>query len=108
MRTYSYAVGAGVEWLRNCDACENLPVDGPWLSPFHDPAPWYSATDYNYGGFYGFYGMEVTGDSTSTRTAKVTNTIDIGGVIGPAYFGPRTLLFRLVAVAQNDCSLEYG
>ena len=111
-RAYAYARNAGIGWLQECTDCEEVAMvvpGGPdFISPILDPAPWYDIDNPDTWGFLGVIGLEVTGDESSTRQVTVTNTLQSGGIIGPPYFGPRTLVFRGILVAIDECSLQAG
>lgn len=113
-RAYAYASNGGIGWLQDCSTCVTTePVvpgapEGGFVSPKIDQAPWYDEEDPDSWGFFGVVGIEVTGSDDSTRTATITQTTTIGGVIGPVHYGPRTLVFRVLVVAADECSLQFG
>lgn len=111
-RAYAYAAEAGICWLHECDACPQTAVivPGPseYVSVAADPAPWYRANNPDSEDFLGVVGLEVTGVEDSTRQATVTMGLTGGGIIGPTYMGPRTLVVRALAIALDECSLQYG
>ena len=111
-RAYSYARNAGISWLQECLDCPEaalvMPGGPDFKSPELDPAPWYDEENPDTWGFYGVVGLEVVGADTSTRQVTITNTLQAGGVAGPPYFGPRTIVFRGLLVAQDECSLMAG
>lgn len=108
---YVAATGA-LPWLHDCDVCTDLtpvlPGSGVYVSVNADPAPWYNARNMDSLGFLGVMGLEVTGAEDSTRQATVTSVLRGGGVIGPTYLGPRSIIVRALAVATEECSLQYG
>jgi len=112
MRAYAYARWAGLDWLKSCDECEGLDMltsEGKgYVSPIADPAPWYDVDNPDSYGFLGVVGMEITGASDSTRQANVSMSLSGIGVIGPTYMAPRTMVVRALAIARDDCALEYG
>jgi hypothetical protein len=111
-RAYAYAHNAGICWLNECDACPEAAIivpGGPtFVSPILDPAPWYVVDNPDSWGFLGVVGIEVTGVEDSTRQAAVTMGLTGGGIIGPTYMGPRTIVVRALAIATDECSLQYG
>ena len=111
-RAYAYASFAGICWLEQCDACPEASVivpGGPdFISPTLDPAPWYDLDDPDSWGFLGVVGLQITGAESSTRQATVTMGLTGGGIIGPTYMGPRTLVVRALAIATEECSLQWG
>jgi len=111
-RAAAYAERAGLTWLLDCNQCPEASVivpGGPnFISPTHDPAPWYDVDDPDSYGFFGVVGLEVAGAESSTRQATVTMGLTGGGIIGPTYMGPRTLVVRALAIAADECSLQYG
>jgi hypothetical protein len=112
-RAYSYAENAGICWIHECDTCPEALIimpgaAGGFVSPVADPAPWYTASNPDSGGFLGVIGIEVTGAENSTRQATVTMGLTGGGVIGPTYMGPRTIVVRAIAIALDECALQYG
>lgn len=113
-RAYAYALNAGIGWLNDCSTCAVTdPVvpgapDGGFVSPAADSAPWYDPDNPDSWGFYGVVGIEVTGDDDSTRSATITQATTIGGIIGPVHYGVRTLVFRVLVVAADECSLQFG
>ena len=113
-RAYAYVRQSDITWLQECTDCPETQtvvpgfgVDG-WLGVVEDPAPWYDPANPDTEGFLGVIGVEVTGDEDSTRNVTVNNSITSGGVLGPPYFGPRTLVVRMIAVATDECSLQAG
>jgi hypothetical protein len=108
---YTAATGAA-PWLLNCDLCTDinpvLPGGGGYDTPAADPAPWYNPRNLDAAGFMGVLGLEITGAEDSTRKASVVTALRGGGVIGRTYEGPRTLVVRALAVADAECSLQYG
>jgi len=110
-RAHSYATSKGLCWLYECEDCDSALTATPGF-PFEsvraDPAPWYSANDPDSEGFLGVIGMEVQGAENSTRQANVMMSTSGIGVIGPTYMGPRTLVIRALAIATDECSLQYG
>lgn len=111
-RAYAYASKAGLDWLQQCDACPDAAVivpGGPrFSSPVEDPAPWYRDDNPDSRGFLGVVGIEATGAENSTRQASVTMGLTGGGIIGPTYMAPRTIVVRALAIATDECSLQYG
>ncbi len=111
-RVFSYADTYGICWLERHTECTNTAYLTPGGPDFHDPAsdkaPWYDPLNPDTAGFLGVVGIDVTGSDSSTRTATVTPTLGDGGVIGPLYFGPRTMVIRALAVARDACSLQSG
>lgn len=109
MRAYAYAEQGGICWLERCDECETIAHILPtFTAPEIDNAPWYTPDDPDSIGFYGVVGLAVEGADSSTRQSTVKMALTGGGVIGPSYEGPRTLVIRALAVAADDCSLSYG
>jgi hypothetical protein len=107
-RTYAYAQAAGITWLQDCFQCYNLPNAATYVDPINDPAPWYNASKPDTAGFLGLLGIGESGNDTSTRAVSVVNTITTGGVLGRVYFGPRSFLVRVLAIAQSDAALQAG
>lgn len=111
-RAYAYARWASLTWVIPCDECEGLDMITSnglgFQSPILDPAPWYDPDNPDSWNFLGVIGMEVTGASDSTRQANVTMGLSGIGIIGPTYMAPRTMTVRAIAIARDDCSLEYG
>lgn len=113
-RAAAYARYGGIPWLEDCASCASsdpvvpgAPPDG-YVSPAADPAPWYDPDNPDSWGFYGVVGVEVSGDEDSTRTVQVTKPVLGGAVMGAINYGPRTLVFRALLVAADDCSLSFG
>ncbi|HEY6415388.1 MAG TPA: hypothetical protein VIX41_04090, partial [Acidimicrobiales bacterium] len=111
-RAYAYAEQAGICWLQQCLDCPTVELaipGGPnFVSPKDDPAPWFDADNPDTWGFLGIIGLDVQGVDSSTRHANVTEALTGGGVIGPSYYGPRTIVVRGLAIATDDCSLQAG
>ena len=110
-RAHSYAAREGLCWLYECENCSSAVTATPgypFLGVALDPAPWYSAEDPDSEGFLGVIGLAVEGADNSTRQASVTMSTSGTGVIGPTYMGPRALVVRALAVATDECSLQYG
>lgn len=110
-RAYHYASAQGLTWLQECNLCPGIDtvVEGaPYSDPASDGAPWYDPNNVDTAGFCGVIGLDIIGADSSTRTANVTQSMSGGGVVGPLYFGPRTLVVRALAVAVDDCSLAAG
>jgi len=111
-RAVAYARAAGLNWLHECGDCPQLIGIGndgqPYDTPATDPAPWYDPTNDDSEGFLGVVGLDVTGMENSTRQATVTMAMTGGGVIGPSYEGPRTIVVRAIAIAVDECGLSYG
>ena len=110
-RAYAYAYDAGLCWLQQCGDCDTAAVvtpGFPYASPVLDPAPWYDPNDPDSAGFLGVIGLDVVGEESSTRQAEVKMGLSGIGIIGPTYMGPRTLVVRALAIATDDCSLQYG
>ena len=112
-RAFAYAQGsASVDWLHECDLCPEaalvVPGGPDFVSPVADPAPWYDADNPDSWGFLGVVGVELTGVDSSTRQSTVTMALTGGGVIGPTYLGPREMVVRALAIAEDECSLSFG
>jgi len=110
-RALTYAAQAGISWLADCDGCEALTLvmaGAPFVNPWDDPAPWYDPNDPDSFGFLGVVGLDVEGAVSSTRQTSVQMGLGGVGVVGPSYMGPRTLVVRAIAIATDDCSLQYG
>lgn len=111
-RAYAYTRWAGLPWLIPCDECDGVETitsrGKGFLSPILDPAPWYDVNNPDSWGFLGVLGLEITGGSDSTRQANVSMSISGIGVIGRTYMGPRTMVIRALAIARDDCALEFG
>lgn len=111
-RAYAYARNMGICWLQACEDCDAATMVTPggnvFTSPGLDKAPWYDFNNPDTWGFLGVVGLDVQGDINSTRNVAVNNAVTTGGVLGPPYFGPRTLVLRCLAVAVDECSLTAG
>jgi hypothetical protein len=112
-RAYAYTRQAGIPWLKECDDCPETSTVVPgggagWMGPALDPAPWYDPQNPDTEGFLGVVGLEVTGAESSTRQAKVTQTIIGGGAVGPAYYAPKYLVVRALAIGADECGLQAG
>ena len=111
-RAFTYAAASGtVGWLTECGECRGIDAvlpDGSYGTVAGDPAPWYNPRNLDSAGFLGVVGLDVEGADGSTREANVVRAIRAGGVIGPTYQGPRTMVVRALAVADGECSLAYG
>lgn len=111
-RAYAYARKHQLTWLIPCDECDGVETitskGASFVDVVTDPAPWYDPANPDSNGFYGVLGLEVTGASDSTRQANVSMSITGVGLIGRTYMGPRTMVVRAIAIAEDDCSLEYG
>jgi hypothetical protein len=109
VRAFEYAKHANLGWVQPCDYCLNANLTGPFLTPSTGAvAPWYNASVADSGRFLGVIGLEVEGADSSTRKVNVTQTLTTGGTIGPPYHGPRTIVVRAVAIALDECALQYG
>lgn len=110
-RAWHYATEAGITWLKDCSVCPAIDsvVEGtPYTTPAGDHAPWYDPNNPDTEGFFGVIGIDIIGAESSTRSATVVSATTGGGVIGPSYFGPRTMVVRGLAVAEDACSLAAG
>lgn len=110
-RAYYYAQAQGLTWLQECNLCPGIDtvVEGaPYSNVASDNAPWYDPNNSDTEDFCGVIGLDVIGADSSTRTANVTQAMSGGGVVGPLYFGPRTIVVRALAVAVSDCGLAAG
>lgn len=120
-RQHAYAAADGVTWLTECEWCESLEallprgLDGQsgtaskaYVGVKADPAPWYSATNPDSEGFYGFSLLDLTGMENSTRTVTMTSSIIGGGSAGKAYYKHREMVAKLLLAAEDECSLSYG
>lgn len=111
-RAYHYAKTLGnISWLQDCGVCpaiDSVSEGAPWSNPASDGAPWYDPNNPDTDNFYGVVGIDVIGAESSTRSANVTQAISGGGVVGPNYFGPRTLVVRGLAIAADECGLAAG
>lgn len=110
-RAFAYANRAGLCWLQDCNECDPaaLVIPGwPFVGVKEDPAPWYDQANPDSWGFLGIIGLDVTGEDSSTRTASVTMGINNVGAIGPTYMTPRTMVSRALAIATDECSLQFG
>jgi hypothetical protein len=110
-RAYAYADYAGICWLNDCSECDAVAVTTPgypYTSPITDPAPWYDQYNPDSWGFLGVIGLDVSGADDSTRQASVHMSINGPGVIGPTYMAPRTMVVRALAIATDECSLQFG
>jgi len=109
VRAFAYADSAGIGWVQHCDECIVATPAGPFDTPGTGAvAPWYNASVPDSGRFLGVIGLEVEGADSSTRRVNVTQTLTTGGTIGPPYHGPRTIVLRAVAIALDECALQYG
>jgi hypothetical protein len=109
-RAVTYA-GGSLPWLNDCDFCPDLdPVlpRGDYISVAADPAPWYDKRIADSAGFFGVIGLGMEGAEDSTRQANVSMALRGGGIIGRTYQGPRTIVLRAMAIADAECSLQYG
>lgn len=109
-RALAYADGV-LTWLNDCDFCPDLdPVlpHGTYVSVAADPAPWYDPRQIDSAGFFGVIGLGMEGAEDSTRQANVSMALRGGGIIGRTYQGPRTIVLRAMAIADAECSLQYG
>lgn len=107
-RAYAYAEAAGIAWLNECDRCPDAHPTATYTTPAADDAPWYDPTNPDTERFLGVIGMDIEGADTSTRIVNVSQTLGSGGAIGPPYHGPRTLVVRAIAIAQDECALQAG
>lgn len=111
-RAYAYARQAGICWLEECLDCPEAQVVVPGGANYQgvalDPAPWYDVDNPDTWGFLGVIGLDIAGAESSTRQVSVANAVSGGGVIGPPYFGPRTLVLHGIAIAEDECSLTAG
>jgi hypothetical protein len=106
-RAYAYARWAGIPWLVECDTCPGAHPAGTYSQPSAG-APWYNAAVPATEKFLGVIGLDVEGADNSTREVRVTPTLSTGGTIGPAYYGPRTLVVRALAIASDEHGLQLG
>ena len=110
-RAFAYAANACIRWLHDCNNCDNVVKTlpgSPYVSPKFDPAPWYDPDDPDSEGFLGLIGLDVEGEESSTRQTSVKMGLNGIGIIGPSYMAPRTLVVRALAIATDECSLQYG
>ena len=110
-RAYAYADYAGLCWLQDCSECDAAAVvtpGFPYTSPIADPAPWYDENDPDSWGFLGVIGLDVDGADNSTRRSEVNMGLSGVGVIGRQYMAPRTMVVRALAIATDECSLQFG
>lgn len=111
-RAMAYAEASGaLGWLMDCGVCDVIePViaGAGYSTVAADPAPWYDATNIDAAGFYGVVGLDVVGADGSTRSANVLRSVGGGGVVGPTFQEPRTIVVRALAIAETEPSLSYG
>ena len=106
-RAYAYAERAGIPWLLDCGHCPGAHPVATYDTPSTGSvAPWYVGGDS--GQFLGVIGLDVQGADDSTRQVRVTPTLTTGGVIGPVYYGPRTLVVSGIAIASSEAGLQAG
>lgn len=109
MRTLTYArLGlAGPRFNVQVDSCYcHALVEGSYISPSADPAPWYVAGNADSADFLGIYLDKVTLDSPHARRAN--RSTSIGGTISPFSLGPRVLACEGFLLAANARGLDYG
>lgn len=108
-RAYAYADNAGITWLEQCNSCSTAHPPATYASPgTGSTAPWWFTGNTPATKFLGVIGLDITGADNSTRIANVSSTLSTGGVIGPAYYGPRTLVLRALAIASDEEGLQVG
>jgi hypothetical protein len=98
-----------------CEALSLDPCSDPQWDPITYPdvttAPWYDPNrPIESGGFLGFWTLEVTGLDAGhwQRSINQRGSRRGGANLGPLRAGSRTLGWRVVAAACDECSLEYG
>jgi hypothetical protein len=110
-RAHTYAAEAGLSWLHECEECDSassVTPGAPFTSVVADPAPWYDPLNPDSEDFLGVVGIQVDGADSSTRQVNVTMSITGAGMMGRTYMAPRTLVVRALAIAKNECGLQYG
>ena len=101
-----------IDWIDNCDTCPGYgDVFAPgadYISPSHDPAPWFDPLVMDSDRFLGLIGIDVSGVDDSTGTARVEQALGGGGAIGRRRYGARTMVVRCLAIAVDECGMQVG
>ncbi|KGI79378.1 hypothetical protein IL38_24080 [Actinopolyspora erythraea] len=71
-------------------------------------APWFDITVPDSKDFFGFAGLEYTGDADGTAERGTTEVIGDGGVLGAPRAASRELEVTVLAVAATEAGLSYG
>jgi len=80
-----------------------------FVSPAHDPAPWYDATEPGSAKFLGLVLLDIEGyDSTIFRNVVNRYTGLGGGTFGSQQRNPRVWKFHGVMISADDTGTEYG
>lgn len=97
-------------WILPNDLINGTPIQKPALTtPALDGAEWYDPDIPESAGFLGFMIEDVDGmGATGGRSVTSKSTTSGGGVLGPYRKKERSLKFKVLLFACNECSMEYG
>lgn len=110
MRTVAYLQnGLGGSVFSTTIAADPCPtLEGSYVSPPEDAAPWYDVDRPESRGFLGLLIDTIDGlDTTSTRTVDDAAT-GVGGILGPETLKPRAITVKGWFIADGCPAMEYG
>lgn len=111
VRGFTRSTDCPLMWVRGpeCDGLQEALEDEDYTHSNIPLAPWYDLAIPDLSGrFYGIFGLEISGLSTSTRSASATEGIQDGGVVGRTRKGMRGVRVRGTLIAEGRDALDYG
>jgi hypothetical protein len=108
-RATAYARAAGLNLECDpCDAVAEAMGDDPYLSLEDGTAPWYDNAVPASKGFYGVYGMDVSGFNSSPITRSPTALIGDGSALGPARRNHREIAWTAALITAGEAEESYA
>ncbi|QGZ16724.1 minor tail protein [Microbacterium phage Dewdrop] len=110
-RGYAESADCPMFWLKGARCFGLAPAIGDSTYDYSNiiNAPWYDSTvDEISRRFFGVFATEIEGVEDSTRTAKFTEGIDDGGVIGRARRATREVKVKALLLGRGQDAVEYG
>lgn len=107
-RATAYARAAGLDiQCEPCDAVADAMGEDPYWS-LDASAPWYDDAVPASKGFYGVFGMDVSGFNTSPITRTPTQLIGDGAALGPARRNHREIAWTAALITAGEAELSYA
>lgn len=108
-RAVAYARAAGLPvTCEPCDSVAEAMGDDPYWTLQEGTAPWYDDAVPASKGFYGVFGLDVSGFNSSTITRSPTPLIGDGAALGPARRNHREIAWTVALITAGEAELSYA